>query len=125
MNEHVLEWNFEGDLHEQLDFFSGASESYPEFDALLHRKVRAASLFTSESVPEGHPDKGCDSIVDSLLDAYPSEDQERRVACKVLCKNDVVGLAGEITSRGTLDHAAAVLFNLNGVEYLKERMETS
>ena len=50
MNERMLEWNFEGDLHGQLDFFSGTSESYPEFDALLHRKVRAASLFTSESV---------------------------------------------------------------------------
>ena len=90
MNEHVLEWNFEGDLHWQLDFFSGTSDFYPEFDALLRRKVRADSLFTSESVSEGHPDKVRDSIADSLLDAYLSEDPESRVACEVLCKNDVV-----------------------------------
>ena len=125
MNEHALEWNIEGDLPGQFDFFSGTSEFYPEFAALLRRKVRAASLFTSESVPEGHPDKGCDSIEDSLPDAYLSEGPESRVACVVLCKTDVVLSAGEITSRGTVDHAAAVLFNTNGVEYPKERMETS
>ena len=50
MNEHALEWNIEGDLPGQFDFFSGTSEFYPEFAALLRRKVRAASLFTSESV---------------------------------------------------------------------------
>lgn len=53
---------------------------------------------TSESVTEGHPDKVCDYIADSILDAYIAQDKESRVACEVLCKNNTVILAGEITS---------------------------
>jgi len=62
------------------------------------------TIFTSESVAEGHPDKVCDWIADSILDAYLTEDPASRVACEVLCKNDVVVCAGEITSRATVDH---------------------
>ena len=62
------------------------------------------TIFTSESVAEGHPDKVCDFIADSILDAYLTEDPASRVACEVLCKSDVVVLAGEITSRATVDH---------------------
>jgi S-adenosylmethionine synthetase len=54
---------------------------------------------TSESVSEGHPDKVCDYIADSILDAYLAADARSRVACEVLCKDDKVVLAGEITSR--------------------------
>ena len=68
----------------------------------------ATYVFTSESVSEGHPDKVCDSIADAILDAYLTQDPESRVACEVLCKNDVVVLAGEITSHGTVDHEAVV-----------------
>lgn len=60
--------------------------------------------FTSESVSEGHPDKVCDFIADSILDAYLTQYPESRVACEVLCKSDMVVLAGEITSRGEVDH---------------------
>ncbi len=59
---------------------------------------------TSESVSEGHPDKVCDYIADSILDAYVCQDPRSHVACEVLCKNDVVVLAGEITSSGHVDH---------------------
>ena len=59
--------------------------------------------FTSESVSEGHPDKVCDFIADSILDAYLAQDKTSRVACEVLCKEDTVVLAGEITSRGTVN----------------------
>jgi S-adenosylmethionine synthetase len=55
-------------------------------------------LFTSESVGEGHPDKVCDFIADSILDAYLERDPRSRVACEVLCKHNHVVLAGEITS---------------------------
>ncbi len=60
-------------------------------------------IFTSESVTEGHPDKVCDYIADSVLDAYLQKDSKSRVACEVLCKEDLVILAGEITSNGMVD----------------------
>jgi len=63
-------------------------------------------VFTSESVSEGHPDKVCDYIADSILDAYITQDRKSRVACEVLCKQNRVILAGEISSRGTVDHEA-------------------
>jgi S-adenosylmethionine synthetase len=65
-------------------------------------------IFTSESVTEGHPDKVCDFIADSILDAYLTQDPQSRVACEVLCKSDRVILAGEVTSAGTVDHEAIV-----------------
>ena len=55
------------------------------------------SILTSESVTEGHPDKVCDFIADSILDACLERDPNSRVACEVLCKDDLVVLAGEIT----------------------------
>ena len=57
-----------------------------------------AYTFTSESVSEGHPDKVCDTIADSILDAHLAADPSSRVACEVLCKENHVVLAGEITS---------------------------
>ncbi len=65
-----------------------------------------AYTFTSESVSEGHPDKVCDYIADSILDAYLAEDRHSRVACEVLCKENTVVLGGEITSAGRVDHEA-------------------
>ena len=56
-------------------------------------------IFTSESVTEGHPDKVCDFIADSVLDAYVAEDPNAHVACEVLCKSGIVVVAGEITRR--------------------------
>ena len=60
-------------------------------------------LLTSESVTEGHPDKVCDLIADSVLDAHLTRDPGAHVACEVLCKGRDVVLAGEITSHGALD----------------------
>jgi S-adenosylmethionine synthetase len=55
-------------------------------------------IFTSESVSAGHPDKVCDQISDAILDAYLSADPESRVACETMIKNNLVFVAGEITS---------------------------
>ena len=55
--------------------------------------------FTSESVSEGHPDKVCDYISDSILDACLEQDKHSRVACETLCKSGTVVIAGE---RGTV-----------------------
>jgi S-adenosylmethionine synthetase len=60
--------------------------------------------FSSESVSEGHPDKVCDFIADSVLDACLEQDARSRVACEVLCKNNTVVLAGEISTRAQLDY---------------------
>jgi S-adenosylmethionine synthetase len=61
-------------------------------------------IFTSESVSEGHPDKVCDYIADSILDAHLVADPKSRVACEVLCKSGQVVLAGEITSSTAVDY---------------------
>jgi S-adenosylmethionine synthetase len=65
-------------------------------------------IFTSESVSEGHPDKVCDYISDSILDACLEQDPRSRVACETLVKSDTVVLAGEITSAAALDYEAIV-----------------
>jgi len=89
--------------------------------------------FTSESVAEGHPDKVCDFIADSILDAYLEQDSSSRVACEVLCKDDTVVLGGEISSQGHVHHDTVVreairqigytdpaaAFNADGVQVLK------
>ena len=71
--------------------------------------------FTSESVSEGHPDKVCDYIADSILDAHLALDPKSRVACEVLVKDGEVVLAGEISANGTVDHKEHPgLFNKSG-----------
>ena len=60
-------------------------------------------VFTSESVCEGHPDKVCDYIADSILDAHIEAEPDCHVACEVLVKDAHVILAGEIKSRSSID----------------------
>ncbi|MBA3272227.1 MAG: methionine adenosyltransferase [Acidobacteria bacterium] len=64
--------------------------------------------FTSESVSEGHPDKVCDYISDSILDACFAQDPHSRVACETLVKSDHVVIAGEITTNATFDYEQIV-----------------
>jgi S-adenosylmethionine synthetase len=85
--------------------------------------ARAASdaatwTFTSESVTEGHPDKVCDYIADSILDAYLQLDPRSRVACEVLAKCGVVVVAGEITSVDSLDHLKLVREAIRRIGYV-------
>ena len=61
------------------------------------------SLFTSESVSEGHPDKMSDQISDAILDALLEQDPDARVACETMVKTGMVVLAGEITSSAQID----------------------
>ncbi len=63
------------------------------------------ALFTSESVTEGHPDKLCDRISDSILDLLLSHDPYSRVAVETLAAKDVVHIAGEVTTAAPLDVA--------------------
>jgi len=70
---------------------------------LFLRSNMSRFTFTSESVSEGHPDKVCDYISDSVLDACFEQDSKSRVACETLVKSDHVVLAGEITTNAKLD----------------------
>ncbi len=74
-------------------------------------------IFTSESVSEGHPDKVCDYISDSVLDACFEQDPQSRVACETLCKSDTVVLAGEITTHATLDYEKIVRAAVKEIGY--------
>ncbi len=73
--------------------------------------------FTSESVSEGHPDKVCDFIADSILDAHLAQDPNAHVACEVLCKRNLVVLAGEITSAGHVDYEQVVREAIRAIGY--------
>jgi S-adenosylmethionine synthetase len=75
-------------------------------------------IFTSESVTEGHPDKVCDYIADSVLDNYLLQDPKSRVACEVLCKEDIVIIAGEFTSSGQVDHDAIARQAIRAIGYV-------
>jgi S-adenosylmethionine synthetase len=78
-------------------------------------------VFTSESVTEGHPDKVCDFIADSVLDAYLADDKNAHVACEVLCKSGTVVVAGEITAGRTLDHEKIARDAIRAIGYTDPR----
>lgn len=61
------------------------------------------TVFTSESVSEGHPDKIADQISDAILDAILAQDRNARVACETLVKTGMVLVAGEITTNAWVD----------------------
>ena len=63
----------------------------------------AKFLFTSESVTEGHPDKVCDRISDSVLDAILSKDKYARVACETFATTGVINVMGEISTTADVD----------------------
>ena len=63
----------------------------------------AKFLFTSESVTEGHPDKLCDRISDSVLDALIAQDPNSHVACEVTAAKGLIHIMGEISSKGSVN----------------------
>lgn len=74
-------------------------------------------LFTSESVTEGHPDKMCDQISDSILDAILSEDPMARVACETACTTGLVLVMGEITTKTYADIPKIVRKTVKNIGY--------
>jgi len=73
---------------------------------------------SSESVSEGHPDKVCDYIADSVLDAYVAQDKHSHVACEVMCKNNFVILAGEISSKVKVNYEELVRKAIRDIGYV-------
>jgi len=75
------------------------------------------SLFTSESVSEGHPDKVADQISDAVLDAILAQDPRSRVAAETLVKNNLVVLAGDITTGARVNYDAIARRTINRIGY--------
>jgi S-adenosylmethionine synthetase len=77
----------------------------------------ARRLFTSESVTEGHPDKICDQISDSILDALLKDDLQSRVAVETLVTTGMVHIAGEVTTSAYADIPGIVRDVILGIGY--------
>ena len=78
-------------------------------------------LFTSESVTEGHPDKICDQISDSILDAILTNDPNARVACETSVTTGLVLVAGEITTSTYVDIPKIVRETIQGIGYTRAK----
>src|SRR5688500_5351464 len=74
-------------------------------------------LFTSESVTEGHPDKICDQVSDSILDELISQDPDSRVAVEAMTTTGIVFVAGEVTSNARIDAQDVVRKTLKNIGY--------
>ncbi len=74
-------------------------------------------LFTSESVTEGHPDKVCDTIADSVLDDILAHDPEARVACEVCAATGLVVVFGEVTTEHYVDIRSIVKDTIKEIGY--------
>ena len=79
-------------------------------------------LFTSESVTEGHPDKICDKISDSLLDAYLAQDPKSRVAVETMVKTGFVVCGGEVTSKAVIEIANIARKTITDIGYIDSSM---
>ncbi|PCJ27772.1 MAG: methionine adenosyltransferase [SAR86 cluster bacterium] len=76
-----------------------------------------STLFTSESVSEGHPDKMADQISDAILDSLLEQDKSSRVACETMIKTGMVVVAGEITTNAYVDVEGLVREVVNDIGY--------
>ena len=79
--------------------------------------------FTSESVTEGHPDKICDNISDTILDECLKQDRESRVAIETFVSNNNVTIAGQITTKANIDIEKIVREKLKEIGYDNEKTD--
>jgi S-adenosylmethionine synthetase len=82
----------------------------------------ASYLFSSESVTEGHPDKLCDQVSDAVLDACLAQDPASRVACETVAKTGFVMVAGEITTKATIDYNKIIRGVVRDIGYTSSEM---
>lgn len=86
---------------------------------MVVREMGRRYLFTSESVTEGHPDKICDQISDSILDEFIKQDPDSRVAVEAITTTGIVFVAGEVTSKGKVDVQNIVRNTIREIGYDK------
>ena len=80
-------------------------------------------FFTSESVTEGHPDKLCDYISDSLLDEYLKQDPKSRVAIETFASKNKIVISGEVTSKGQIDVEKITRNAIKEIGYGDEKLD--
>ncbi|MBI4457057.1 MAG: methionine adenosyltransferase [Acidobacteria bacterium] len=83
--------------------------------------MKRKHLFTSESVTEGHPDKIADQVSDAILDAIMAEDPKGRVACETLVTTGLVLVAGEITTRASIDYSSVARGTIRELGYTRAK----
>jgi S-adenosylmethionine synthetase len=125
---------FSIDIHEapetiQHHFFENRADNQRAFENIhfisaikKEKETMKPFIFTSESVTKGHPDKVCDMISDSILDAYLAKDPTARVAAETVVKNNTVILVGEISSSAEIDTEQVVRQTIRGIGYNKEEL---
>lgn len=80
-------------------------------------------LFTSESVTEGHPDKMCDLISDTILDECLKQDENSRVAVETFASKNKITVAGQITTKGYVDIEKVIREKIKEIGYDSERTD--
>lgn len=101
------------------NFLDSIHPDDPAWEVLMSQK--GVHFFTSESVTEGHPDKICDTISDSILDDLIQQDSQSRVACETLVTTGLVLIAGEITSQGYCDFQKVVRKTVRDIGYTRAK----
>ena len=82
-------------------------------------------LFTSESVTEGHPDKLCDLISDTILDKCLEQDENSRVAVETFASNDKITIAAQLTTNSKINIEEIAREVLKSIGYKGKGIETS
>lgn len=77
-------------------------------------------LFTSESITEGHPDKICDQVADSILDAALAQDPKSKMAVECTIKDDFVLVYGEANTNATIDYEKIALDTIREIGYTED-----
>jgi len=93
------------------------SNGFVNIQNLSNKLEKDEFLFSSESVNEGHPDKLCDIVSDSVLDACLQKDPNSYVACETAAKTGMVMIFGEITTSAKIDYETVVRNAIRGIGY--------
>lgn len=89
----------------------------------MEENIMKDYLFTSESVTEGHPDKLCDLISDSILDACLEQDQNSRVAIETFASKNLITIAGQITTNAKIDAEKIARETIKQIGYDNEQTD--
>lgn len=113
----------------QSAFFDGRADGQRAFENVhfisttkKETHVMKKTIFTSESVTEGHPDKISDIISDSILDAYLAQDPYARVAVETVIKNNTVIIVGEISSSTEIDMEDVIRRTVKKIGYDRDEL---